>query len=60
MQTATNVQFERYDYVSVQPYWFYSKNKQDNITWIPFSLIDVEKLEQAYINSKIKINYFKN
>jgi DNA-directed RNA polymerase alpha subunit len=50
---------EQYDYVPIQPYWFYSKKDQDHTTWIPFSLIDVQKLEQAYAHSKIKINHFQ-
>ena len=47
-QTQTTVQSVLDKYTPVQPYWFYSRKTQDIVTWIPFSLIDVKKLEQGY------------
>ncbi len=58
IQTHTTVQNDQRDYIPVQPYWFHSRKIQDHITWIPFSLIDVKKLEQGYSQSKIKLEYF--
>lgn len=46
---------ERHDYSPIQPYWFYSKTIQGRLTWIPFSLIDVQRLDEAYAQSKKKI-----
>ena len=47
-----NSESERHDYSPIQPYWFYSKKVQDRVTWIPFSLIDVQHLDEAYAQSK--------
>lgn len=43
---------ERHDYSSIKPYWFYSKKSQGRITWIPFSLIDVQRIDEAYARSR--------
>ncbi|CAF4680350.1 unnamed protein product, partial [Rotaria sp. Silwood1] len=43
-----NVESERHDYSQIQPYWFYSKKSQGRVTWIPFSLTDVRRLDEAY------------
>ncbi|CAF1055949.1 unnamed protein product [Adineta ricciae] len=43
---------ERHDYSPIQPYWFYSKKVQDRVTWIPFSLIDVQHLDEAYAQNR--------
>ncbi|CAF5209896.1 unnamed protein product, partial [Rotaria magnacalcarata] len=51
-----NTELERHDYSPIQPYWFYSKKNQGRITWIPFSLADVRRLDDAYAQSKRKIN----
>ncbi len=45
---------EQHDYSPIQPYWFYSKKIQNRLTWIPFSLIDVQRLDDAYAESKQK------
>ncbi len=57
IQTHTTVQSGSHAYAPVQPYWFYSRQTQDHLTWIPFSLIDVKKLEQGYAQSKIELKY---
>ncbi len=49
-----NTESEEHDYSPIQPYWFYSKKIQDRITWIPFSLIDARRLDEAYAQSKKK------
>ena len=46
--------FEQHDYSSIQPYWFYSKKIQNRVTWIPFSLVDVQRLDEAYAQSNEK------
>ncbi|CAF1367653.1 unnamed protein product [Adineta steineri] len=43
-----NTETERHDYSSIKPYWFYSKKIQGRMTWIPFSLIDVQRIDEAY------------
>lgn len=49
-----SAEFERHDYSPIQPYWFYSKKIQNRVTWIPFSLVDVQRLDEAYAQSNEK------
>jgi hypothetical protein len=46
-----NTESERHDYSPIQPYWFYSKKVQGRVTWTPFSLIDVQRIDEAYAQS---------
>lgn len=55
MQIHTTTQIDQQDYVPIQPYWFHSRTNQDHLTWIPFSLVDVQRLEQGYSQSKFGI-----
>ncbi|CAF3679891.1 unnamed protein product [Rotaria socialis] len=50
-----NTELERHDYSPIQPYWFYSKKSQGRITWIPFSLTDVRRLDEAYAQNRAVI-----
>ncbi|CAF5204459.1 unnamed protein product, partial [Rotaria magnacalcarata] len=50
-----NTELERHDYSPIQPYWFYSKKNQGRITWIPFSLADVRRLDDAYAQNRAVI-----
>ncbi|CAF1147359.1 unnamed protein product [Rotaria sp. Silwood1] len=50
-----NVESERHDYSQIQPYWFYSKKSQGRVTWIPFSLTDVRRLDEAYAQNQVTI-----
>jgi len=49
---STNSPTERHDFSPVQPYWFYSKKIQGRITWIPFSLIDAQRLDEAFAHNR--------
>ncbi len=46
-----NTESERHDYSPIQAYWFYSKKLQGRVTWTPFSLIDVQRIDEAYAQS---------
>ncbi|CAF0921172.1 unnamed protein product [Rotaria sordida] len=50
-----NTGSERYDYSPIQPYWFYAKKSQGHVTWIPFSLTDVRRLDEAYAQNQVTI-----
>lgn len=51
LQTPESNSTERHDYSPVRPYWFYSKKIQHRVTWIPFSVIDARRLDEAYAQS---------
>ncbi|CAF2628973.1 unnamed protein product [Rotaria sp. Silwood2] len=50
-----NVESEHYDYSAIQPYWFYSKKSQGRVTWIPFSLTDVRRLDEADAQNQVTV-----